>query len=69
MCNDNKLTSLKGGPKRVKGNYDCSHNKLTSLEGSPETIGGSWIISNIDSFGGIDKVKKISRVKGKIQEW
>lgn len=34
-CDQNQLTSLKGGPRSVEGTYDCSHNLLVSLEGAP----------------------------------
>jgi len=38
-----KLTSLKGSPKSVTGNFNCSRNKdLASLEGAPETVKGDF---------------------------
>ena len=42
-CVENKLTSLKGGPKIVKGSFWCSFNNLKTLEHCPESIGGSFI--------------------------
>ena len=42
-CRWTKITSLKGAPKEVEGNFDCSYNKhLTSLEGAPEKVGGNF---------------------------
>ena len=41
-----KLTSLKGAPKEVGGNFDCSDNKLTSLEGCPKEVGGDFYCDN-----------------------
>ncbi len=35
-CNDNRLTSLKGVPKKCVG-LGCNNNKLTSLAGAPES--------------------------------
>jgi hypothetical protein len=37
---DNKLTTLEGCPKEVRGIFGCSDNKLTSLEYSPKKVGG-----------------------------
>ena len=38
-CNNNKLTTLKGSPKKIGRDFDCSNNQLTTLEGSPQEIG------------------------------
>jgi hypothetical protein len=38
-CSNNKLTSLKGSPKRVDRYFDCSYNRLSSLEFSPDYVG------------------------------
>jgi hypothetical protein len=36
-----KVSSLKGCPKVIKGDFNCSANKnLKSLEGSPEIVEG-----------------------------
>jgi hypothetical protein len=35
----NRLTSLKGGPKKVKDNFMCQHNSLTDLEYAPTYVG------------------------------
>ena len=45
-CSDNKLTSLKGAPKKVGGNFLCFGNNLTSLEGAPQEVGGSFLCSD-----------------------
>lgn len=45
-CTSNHITSLKGGPKEVKGDFLVSDNKLTSLTDSPESLGGSYICSD-----------------------
>ncbi len=42
-CSGNKLTSLKGAPKKVYGKFDCSNNDLTSLEHGPEMVEGDYI--------------------------
>ena len=43
-CDNNKLTSLEGGPKSVGGHFYCSDNKLTSLEGAPQSINRWWFL-------------------------
>ena len=35
-CSTTQLKSLKGGPRVVRGRFDCSGNELTSLEFAPE---------------------------------
>ena len=56
-CSNNRLTSLKGCPKRVDGPFDCSVNQLKSLVGSPEYIDGDFLCYNnkIMSFEGFPK--------------
>ncbi|MBR1756760.1 MAG: hypothetical protein IJ738_04270, partial [Alphaproteobacteria bacterium] len=41
-CSGNQLTSLKGAPQKVGGNFNCSYNQLTSLKGVPQKIEGSF---------------------------
>ena len=41
-CNNNELTTLEGGPKKVDGNFYCYENNLTSFEGAPEEVGGTF---------------------------
>jgi len=47
-CGSNKLTTLKGCPKKVVGYFSCSYNKLTSLEYSPKIVeeGNFYCIGN-----------------------
>ena len=46
ICSEKNLTSLRGCPKEVKGDFFCSQNKLTSLEGGPQKVGGYFDCSN-----------------------
>ncbi len=42
-CEGNELTSLKGCPSEVGGNFRCDdNNDLTSLEGCPKKVGGDF---------------------------
>jgi len=41
-CAHNKLTSLKGAPKKVGGNFFCSDNILASLDGAPKKVDGGF---------------------------
>ena len=46
-CHCNPITSLKGAPKEVGGNFNCCNcNKLTSAKGLPEYIGGKLHCDN-----------------------
>lgn len=45
-CSDNKLTTLKNCPQKIRGVFSCSYNQLTSLEGCPETIGEDFYCHN-----------------------
>ena len=38
----NNLTSLKGCPREVGGDFWCHHNALTSLEGCPSKVAGNF---------------------------
>jgi hypothetical protein len=40
------LTTLKGSPQYVSGDFDVSNNQITSLEGCPQFIGGTLDISD-----------------------
>ena len=42
----NKLTTLKGSPKKVGGNFWCHGNKLTTLEGGPMNVGENFDCRN-----------------------
>ena len=37
-CNDNRLTTLEGGPQSVGDDFNCYVNKLTTLEGAPQSV-------------------------------
>lgn len=60
ICSNNKgLTSLKGGPKKVK-NFECWNCSIESLDGSPEEVTGEFMMqhNNLTSLkGGPKKVK------------
>ena len=54
------ITSLKGAPQEVGGDFDCYMNQLTSLEGAPQTVGGYFNCHknpNLHSLEGIGEVK------------
>jgi len=40
------LTSLRGAPRIVTGNFWCNNNRLTSLEHCPESVEGDFWCSN-----------------------
>lgn len=63
--NNHDLTSLKGGPKEVRGNYFCDCCKLTSLEGIAKTIGKDLYAygNQLESLDGIGEVKGRIHVK------
>ena len=55
-----KLTSLEGGPKKVKYGFSCSYcNSLTSLKGAPETVGGSFRCNDCDNLKSLEGAPKI----------
>lgn len=43
--NNTRLTSLKGSPQVVEGDYNCAYCNITSLEGMPSIIKGSFYCS------------------------
>ena len=45
-CSHNRLTSLEGAPKSVKGDFYCYENQLTSLEGAPKSVRGCFDCSD-----------------------
>ena len=57
-CVSNKLTSLKGAPRKVDGNFCCYKNELTSLEGAPKEVCGAFLCydNQLKSLFGISKV-------------
>jgi hypothetical protein len=44
-CEDSNLTSLKGSPKWVGGDFRCYSNQLITLEGGPEWVDGDFSCS------------------------
>jgi hypothetical protein len=57
-CYDNELTSLKGAPEKVDGDFRCDHNDLlTSLEGAPKEVGGDFdcSVTKLNSLVGAPK--------------
>lgn len=66
-CDDNHLTSLKGGPEEVTGNYICNKNlQLTSIEGCPSKVEWSFFCgeTKLISLQGIHKLFKDGYIKG-----
>lgn len=55
--NGQGLTSLKGCPKIIEGDFDCSHNQLTSLEYGPEIVDGYYDCSH-NQLTSLDYVAK-----------
>lgn len=53
----NVITTLRGCPVKVSGNFDCERNELTSFEGSPLYVGGDFIAKSnkLSSFIGMPK--------------
>ena len=61
LCRQNKLTSLKGCPKKVWGSLLFGYNKLTTLIGCTKIIGGNmWFNNNqlIDFYGFPEKFNR-----------
>ena len=42
MVTNKNLTSLKGSPKKIIGNFKCDDNNLKTLEGGPDFVGRSF---------------------------
>lgn len=45
-CDFNKLTTLKGAPQTVNGNFSCEHNELSSLISAPTEVRGIFTCRN-----------------------
>ena len=43
---DNHIVNLKGGPRKVRKNYDVNDCRIESLEGCPDEVGGTFILDN-----------------------
>ena len=58
VCSECNLTSLKGSPEEIKGDFDCSgNNNLTSLEFGPKIVNGDYLCNgcNLTSLHNIHK--------------
>ncbi len=57
FLNARELTSLKGSPDAVNGDFFCSNNKLTTLKYSPKEIFGNFNVNynNLISLEGSPK--------------
>jgi hypothetical protein len=55
-----QITSLKGAPASVSGDFDCYSNNITSLEGAPSSVDGDFNCgrNNLSSLKGIEKILK-----------
>ena len=67
-CNGcRSLKSLEGGPKKVGENFTCNYClSLESLEGAPEEVGGYFNCFKCKIQFTEEDVKKVSKVKKKI---
>ena len=65
-CSFNKLTSLKGAPKKVGWDFYCQHNNLTSLEYAPKEVGNDFDCSCNNKQFTEEDVGKVSKVGGNI---
>ena len=48
--NFEKMTSLEGSPKKVKGNFSCTNNFIKNLKGGPEIVTGFYKCGNNDKL-------------------
>jgi len=65
-CTRNKLTSLKGSPRKVGGDFVCMENPLISLEGCPDEVGGVY---NISGCKGIKSLKGLPNTIHGLHNW
>lgn len=65
-CSNNRLTSLRGCPKIVRGSFYCHHNDLNSLDYSPQIVCGDFKCGDNKIKFNEDDVKEHSKVKCKI---
>ena len=56
-CGHNKLTALKGAPRKVGGYFYCTHNQLTTLKGAPREVKGAFYCdyNNLTTLEGAPK--------------
>ena len=43
ICNDRNMTSLRGCPSEVGGNFNCRHNRLKTLDDGPKRVDGGYV--------------------------
>ena len=64
-CSGCSITTLKGAPKEVGGNFYCSNcPKLTTLKGAPKEVGGDFYCTNCPTLKSLEGVP--THMKGKI---
>lgn len=61
---DCNLTTLRGCPKYVGGDFECTNNKLTSLEYAPKYVGGSFSCEHNAKKFTEKEVRKVCNVIG-----
>ena len=62
----NRLTTLRGCPKIVKGDFYCYSNALKTLEFAPEEVGGDFYCENNAVLFTEDEVRAACKVEGRI---
>ena len=63
ICNDNKLTSLRGCPYHVTDAFFCSRNYLTSMEYAPKIVENNfWCTGNKGKRLSEEEVRKYCNV-------
>jgi hypothetical protein len=71
-CAYNKLTSLEGAPKYVRGYFSCYDNQLTTLKGAPAAVGGNFSCTGnqlSDLEGAPRTFKKLLSDFGRFGSW
>jgi hypothetical protein len=57
-CSNNRLTNLKGSPRKVGSEFDCSSNRLTTLDGCPLEVEDSFLALHNDKLKSIKALLK-----------
>ena len=60
------LTTMRGCPRIVHGDFYVGHNELQFLDGSPEYVGGSYSIRENPVKFSVADIEQICDVKGQI---
>jgi len=55
-CTNNRLTSLKHGPRRVGEAFNVSENPLETLEGAPDFVNGDFILYKCNALRSLDGI-------------